>query len=1151
MVTARPHLMQIALVSLAVTLIAAQTIGTRAAATTPDEQDATSKYGDRTPVFVENRGQSHPMVRFQSAGGGVPIFFTGRDVRMVLTRGEVSTALAIELVGAAPSAIEPGRVAGGRVNYITADLAHTALPAHREVIYRDAWPGIDVVFRSGRLGLAYDFVVRPGGRVSDIRLRIDGAHSIAITPAADLQITTAVGLLTDQAPQTYQPEGAERRALPSKYVITGPNEFSFDVAEYDATLPLVIDPQIVYATYLGGAGLEEARGVAVDNVGSAYIAGFTGSPNFPVTTGAFPRRSGIDAFVVKLTPSGRAFEYATYLGGSFDDSAHGIAVDASGNAFVTGYTRSADFPVTRTAYKTAKGVSEDGFVTKLNAQGTAVVYSTFLGANALTFPAGIALDLNGNAYIAGHTLATDLPLTPGRIATARAGGGFDGFLLKFNPAGSSVLYGSYLAGGASDNAARVAVDDAQHAYVVGTTWSTDFPTTAGAPQRSLRGPADAFVMKIQTQATSPGAALVYSTYIGGSRHDTGKAIAVHRPSQSAFVGIENGSYEDFPTTDGGSALNGIVVKLNATGTEFMYARGVGPTYLGYTVLEALAVDTNQVAYVAGSTDDQNNRTWVSRVDEHGRESSRIELNGKVGPSTDWPFDIAADDNDNVYVAGKTQSPDFPVTANAAQPSFGGSSGASDGYVAKISFADVGKTNIALGRTAIASSIESASYPASNAVDGDLETRWSSRFSDPQWISIDLGQRYQIDRVVLHWETAFGRDYELQVSDDAVNWYPVRSTLTGFHLSLDEPGEIDNRFNLIGAGRYLRIYGISRGTQWGYSLWEFEIYGMPALTPAPPPGGANLSQNYGFAWASSYEDSSYLATHVIDGNARTRWSSLFSDPQWIVVDLGIRADITRVVLRWETAYGRDYTIDVSDDANSWRTVRTVVGGDGGVDDHSQISGTGRYVRMHGTRRGTPWGYSLWEFEVYGKIASAGPADLVLYAADVRHLGLQLVSDPTAAGGSKLVSPERGFASPDQVPSFEAGFADFFPVVQQTAQYHVWLRLKAQGNTKFSDSVWVQFSQAFINGQPAYEIGSSEALLVNLENCSNCGVSSWGWQDNSWWLNQPATVSLRAGLNMIRVIVREDGVEFDQIVLSPVRYLSTPPGPVKNDTTIVPK
>ena len=260
------------------------------------------------------------------------------------------------------------------------------------------------------------------------------------------------------------------------------------------------------------------------------------------------------------------------------------------------------------------------------------------------------------------------------------------------------------------------------------------------------------------------------------------------------------------------------------------------------------------------------------------------------------------------------------------------------------------TNIALNRPATASSLENSTFPASNAVDGNTGTRWSSAFSDPQWIRIDLGQTYSINHVTLNWEAAYGKAYQIQVSNDASSWTTIYSTTTG-------NGAIDDLTGLSGTGRYIRMYGTQRATAYGYSLFEFQVYGTPSSG-----GGTLLSQGHP-ATASSLENASFPASNAVDGNTGTRWSSAFSDPQWIYVDLGATHTISKVVLNWEAAYGKAYQIQTSNDATNWTTIYSTTTGTGGVQTLN-VSGSGRYVRMYGTQRATQYGYSLWEFQVYG-------------------------------------------------------------------------------------------------------------------------------------------------------------------------------------------
>ena len=255
-------------------------------------------------------------------------------------------------------------------------------------------------------------------------------------------------------------------------------------------------------------------------------------------------------------------------------------------------------------------------------------------------------------------------------------------------------------------------------------------------------------------------------------------------------------------------------------------------------------------------------------------------------------------------------------------------------------------NLALGKPALASSNESLALRPSNAVDGDAATRWSSVFTDPQWIQVDLGAIYSINRVVLSWETTYGLAYEIQVSSDGVNWVAIYATATG-------DGGI-NDLNAHGMGRYIRMYGTAHGTSRGYSLREFEVYGIPAVNLALcKPATASSTQD---------ENPGLMPNQAVDGNIDTRWSSVFTDPQWMTVDLGIASKIGLVVLDWETAYGKAYEIQTSGDGINWTTIYSTSTGDGGLEG-LYVSSVGRYIRMYGTVRGTEWGYSLWEFEAY--------------------------------------------------------------------------------------------------------------------------------------------------------------------------------------------
>ncbi|MGI5239198.1 discoidin domain-containing protein [Dactylosporangium sp. CA-139066] len=290
-------------------------------------------------------------------------------------------------------------------------------------------------------------------------------------------------------------------------------------------------------------------------------------------------------------------------------------------------------------------------------------------------------------------------------------------------------------------------------------------------------------------------------------------------------------------------------------------------------------------------------------------------------------------------------------------------------------ASAATTLLSQGRPATASSSENAAFPATAAVDGNAGTRWSSAFSDPQWIQVDLGAPATISQVVLQWETAAGKAFQIQTSNDAASWTSIYSTTTGAGGT--------QTLNVSGTGRYVRMYGTARTTAYGYSLWEFQVYGSGGTTPtsAPPttpntsPGscGTTNAALYGTATASSAENDGSSAAAAIDDNTGSRWSSLFSDPQWIQVDLGASLPVCQVKLQWEAAYATAFQIQLSANASAWTTVYSTTTGTGGTQT-IPVSGSARYVRMYGTARATGYGYSLWEFGVYtvgGVVATPTP------------------------------------------------------------------------------------------------------------------------------------------------------------------------------------
>jgi photosystem II stability/assembly factor-like uncharacterized protein len=462
-----------------------------------------------------------------------------------------------------------------------------------------AYKGIDVIYYGNQRQLEHDFNVAPGADFKVIRLRFDGARKIHLNQAGDLVIETAAGALSQSKPVAYQEVQGERREVQARYVLKSNREIMFDVGDYDRSLPLVIDPILSYSTYLGASGNEYVSCIAVDSAGNAYIAGRASSDNFPVTPGAFRSVSvGLtEVFVAKLNASGNALLYSTYIGGFDEESSSGIAIDTAGNAYVTGITNSSDFPVTAGAYQNRRNGNNDVFALKLNASGSRLIYSTYIGGSGDgEYSAGIAIDSTGNAYIVGRSDSNNFPLTPGALDTKFEFG--EAFITKLNETGSALVYSTFLGGNGSDNATGIAIDAAGNAYVAGATYSSDFPLSHPL-QREPGGQSDAFIAKIDAK----GKTLVYSTYLGGDSYDLGGGIAVDDDGNAYVTGDTNSS--NFPTTQDvlQNSLSGstdvFVAKLSQSGKKLIYSTLLGGT--GTDVESRIAIDASGYAYVTGLT----------------------------------------------------------------------------------------------------------------------------------------------------------------------------------------------------------------------------------------------------------------------------------------------------------------------------------------------------------------------------------------------------------------------------------------------------------------------------------------------------------------------------------------------------------------------
>jgi hypothetical protein len=553
-----------------------------------------------------------------------------------------SSFVRMTLVGADPVARASGTdKLPGKSNYFLGNDPsgwRTNVPTYARVKMEGVYPGIDLVYCGNQSLLEYDFVVSPHAQPSAIALRFEGQTALRIdSKSGDLVLATRAGDLRVHKPLVYQllsshPSRAARRLSVSdvQFRLVG-DRVTFKVGHYDKAKPLIIDPVISFSTYLAGSGQDAGNAIAMDSAGNVYVAGSTTSPDFPVTSGAYQTSSGRTApqpgvpvaplsFVTKLGPDGSMI-YSTYLGGSSNTVAQAIAVDSAGNAYLTGYTLSPDFPVTAGVVQgtcpggNSIGTCGGGFVTKLNPSGSALVYSTYLGGGPGTASPptpdqgkAIGVDAAGDAFVGGLAVTSNFPTTPGAfqatVTPAPAGQGGHGFLTELNPSGTSFVFSTYIGGTSTDQVNGVAVDSSGNVYVAGQTTSLDFPTTSASFQPGPFGN-DAFVAKF-----SPSGSLVYSTYFGGSGlypnvFTQATAIAVDSTGAAYFTGnpgrgiaVTPNAYQNAPPSSQPSAF---AAKLHPAGCGLLYS-----TYLGFSVqsgagwgTSAIAVDASNNVYVAG------------------------------------------------------------------------------------------------------------------------------------------------------------------------------------------------------------------------------------------------------------------------------------------------------------------------------------------------------------------------------------------------------------------------------------------------------------------------------------------------------------------------------------------------------------------------
>jgi len=698
----------------------------------------TSASYSRLPLtFEANKGQTAGQVKFLSRGKGYTAFLTAGGMVLALRpsqvianskQGSVSTTqqpanatLQFQLSGANKNPVAMGEDQKiGKVNYFLGNNPaqwHINVPTYAKVRYKNVYPGIDLIYYGNHQQLEYDFAVAPGVDPARIQFEIKGADQTSVDSQGNLVLKIGSKEMHFQSPIVYQESNGQRVPVEGGYVIKNSTSVAFHVGQYDSNQPLVIDPVLVYSTYLGGSGSDQLTGIAVDNSGSVYVAGYTDSATFPLTTlGSLPANTD-HVFVAKLDSTGSNLIYADYLGGNNQDYAAGLVLDTANNVYITGSTESSNFP-TVNAYQPQQPGPYSGFMTKISADGASLLHSTYLGGNSFDQPTSIAIDSSGQVHVAGFTMSQNFPVVNAYQSTAPPNqaslSGDYGFLTKFSSDGSSLVYSTYL-GGSSNvaqdcgspcwpapyNAVSALVVDANgNAYVTGATNTYNFPVTSGAYLTTNTAQQDAtvgFVSKFSSVGN-----LSYSTYFyGSSGNPVGIGAIAVDGSGSAYITGGVSSDGTFPVTstsicDPGASGFGcsyaFVTKFDPTGSSLLYSTFLGAN--NYANPQAIALDANNNAYVLASTrsssystsngiEAYNSGNDILLVEIDPGASTELFSTYLGGAGNDAPAGMAVDSNGNIYVAGSTDSSDFPTSQGAFQSSLGGHT---DAFVAKISAA---------------------------------------------------------------------------------------------------------------------------------------------------------------------------------------------------------------------------------------------------------------------------------------------------------------------------------------------------------------------------------------------------------------------------------------------------------------------------------
>ena len=661
-------------------------------------------------------------------------------------------------VGGKVKAIRGEEELAGRVSYFLGNdpARHRAnLASYRWLSLGEVWPGVEVKLAASQKTVEKVFFLRPGANLAQVRVALEGASRLRLSQEGEIVVETGLGELVLSKPVAWQEKDGQKLPVQASYRLLGEDRYGFAVEGADPRLPLVIDP-ILQSTYLGGSAGDAAYALAIHPTsGEVYVAGWTRSTDFPNTAGGAQASYGgypFDAFVARLNAALTANLQSTFLGGSGTDEAWALAIHpTSGDVYVAGNTYSTDFPNTAGGAQASDGGGIwDAFVARLNSTLTANLQSTYLGGSDNDYADALAIHpTSGDVYVAGITYSTDFPNTAGG-AQASDGSGGDAFVARLNAALTSNLQSTYLGGSGPEDGEALAIQPGSgEVYMAGYTKSTDFPNTAGGAQASYGGgPYDAFVARLNSTLTSN----LQSTYLGGSGNDEARALRIHPTSGEVYVAGWTWS-TNFPNTAGGAqatyggGYDAFVARLNSTLTSNLQSTYLGGNRSDYSYAFAIHPTSGEV-YVAGWTDSTNfpNTAGGAQASFRGEEDGFVtRLNAALtsnlqstylgGSGYDEAQDVAIHPTSGeVYVAGRTDSTNFPNTAGGAQASTPGSTNA---FVARLSADLRGAGSCTYTIAPTSASVPASGGSGSVSVTTQAGCSWTAS-SNASWISITAG-----------------------------------------------------------------------------------------------------------------------------------------------------------------------------------------------------------------------------------------------------------------------------------------------------------------------------------------------------------------------------------------------------------------------------